>query len=155
MIMIKKFNTYNESIRDKMVGPSKDVMYQALYNEMLMNSFEWGFLDGIKKAIELGADINKLSLSNACSNGQSHIVKFLVENGKDINKNDGHFTPLGRAIQGGHLDTVKTLIDLGADVNHIENVMMNFGMGYERFTMTGLAEHFKKPYIVEYLKSIK
>jgi len=157
--MIKKFDNFlKESIRDKMVGPSGDILFQGLYNDMLTKSFQMGFLDGIKKALELGADFNKLSLSNACSNGYSDIVIFLIENGKDVNKSDGHFTPLGRAIQGGHLDTVKTLIDLGADTNYI-TTLSNGPIGYsssnERISMIGLAQHFKKPDIFEYLKSIK
>ena len=136
--------------------PPQEEIEKELYNEMLMKSFSLGFVGGIKKAIELGADFNKLSLSIACSDGHSDVVKFLVENGKDVNEYDGHYTPLGRAIQHGHLDTVKTLIDLGADTDSTAHVWdSSTHHSIKKYTMVGLAEHFNRPEIAEYLRSIK
>lgn len=45
------------------------------------------------------------------------MIKYLIDNGADINYQDGHYgTPLYKAIPY-HKDTVRLLISLGADVN--------------------------------------
>jgi ankyrin repeat protein len=158
---VKKFDIFlNESLRDKMTPKTdEEKLLKGLYNDMLKKAYSVGFLGGIKKALELGADFDQLSLSNACSSGYSDIVEFMVKSGEDVNKHDGWFTPLGRAIQGGHLDTVKKLVDLGANTDYVTRLRRG-PVGspypdYKSFTMVELAEHFKKPEIVEYLKSIK
>jgi len=156
--MIKKFSKFklDESLRNKMTGVSDDNLFKGLYNDMLIKSFDIGFLGGIKKALELGADFNKLSLSNASQNGYSDIVKFLIENGKDVNEYDGYYTPIGRAIQGGQLDTVKTLVELGADTDSTVNVWYASNQSSKiKYTLVELSNHFDRPEIAEYLKSIK
>lgn len=61
--MIKKFNTYNESLRDKMVPKSFDDINNSINNnedknEVLLNSTINGYIPGIKMALKDGADIN-------------------------------------------------------------------------------------------------
>ena len=51
---------------------------------------------------------------NVCIGGHMIIIKYLVEHGTDINKedNDG-FTPLYNACEEGHEDVVKYLVEHG------------------------------------------
>ncbi|CAH3155961.1 unnamed protein product [Pocillopora meandrina] len=56
------------------------------------------------------------SLFTAARNGQTDIVRVLIENGADVNKD----TPLSEATTNGHTDIVRLLIENGADVNEEE-----------------------------------
>ncbi|ORX85834.1 ankyrin, partial [Anaeromyces robustus] len=52
------------------------------------------------------------------SSGNEDLVKYLIEHGADINKeNRGGETPLFLACRSGNKNLVKYLIDLGADIN--------------------------------------
>ncbi|ORX65883.1 ankyrin, partial [Anaeromyces robustus] len=52
------------------------------------------------------------------SDGNEDLVKYLIEHGADINKeNEDGKTPLFWACESGNEDLVKYLIDLGADIN--------------------------------------
>jgi len=54
----------------------------------------------------------------AASKGHLDIVKYLVENGADINvKNSGQQTPLHYSCFEGHLSVVEYLISKGIEVN--------------------------------------
>lgn len=153
---IKRVNELNEGIRDQMKGASDEKILKGLYNDMLNNSAKMGFLVGIKKALELGADdiFNGDALSIACSNGHVDIIRYLVEEkGIDVNYYDGYYTPLGRAIQHGNLEVVKLLVELGANVNHVVNAQIGYSL--EKYTMIGFAEAMKRPSIVKYLKSLE
>ncbi|OUM57702.1 hypothetical protein PIROE2DRAFT_28582, partial [Piromyces sp. E2] len=60
-------------------------------------------------------------LTYSCEQGQAHHVKFLMENGVDINKTDSTgYTPLTMACIKGHKGYEKMaifLIERGADIN--------------------------------------
>jgi len=57
-------------------------------------------------------------LHYAAANGQIEVVKFLVENGLDVNvKNKYGLTPLHMASECGFVDVAKYLVSKGADVN--------------------------------------
>ena len=78
--------------------------------------------------IEKGADVNyfilgdETPLINAARFGHLETVKFLVENGADVNKSarDGYLlnseirTPLNMAKRGGHQEVVDYLLKKGA-----------------------------------------
>ena len=69
----------------------------------------------VKLALEKGADIhvnNNEPLKVAVKNGHFNIIKFLVENGANVQDD-----VLGSAIWGGNLDIVKYLVNHGADVH--------------------------------------
>ena len=52
-------------------------------------------------------------LEIAAINGRSEVVRLLVNHGADINlmNVNNHFTPLENAIEGGHLDTVRVMME--------------------------------------------
>ena len=55
---------------------------------------------------------------NACQNGHIEDVKYLVEYGADINKEEiDCFTPLSIACQNGHIEVVRYLVEHGVDIN--------------------------------------
>ena len=73
--------------------------------------------EGISDAIGPGLSL----LMSAAQRGNNEIVEALVANGENVNAVYGHHTALTYAIVHGHsqnhLDTIKTLIKAGADVN--------------------------------------
>ena len=61
-------------------------------------------------------DLNE-QLLKECEKGELKIVKFLVENGANIEiKDNNGMTPLSNACRGGYLDVVKFLIENGANI---------------------------------------
>lgn len=75
--------------------------------------------EAIKNAIKNNININTYcffgkftALKYACKNGKLDIVKFLIENGAEINKGT-----LTLAAKNGHIDIVKFLISKGMNVN--------------------------------------
>jgi len=66
-----------------------------------------------------GLDINKSN--NVCLSGYKAIVKYLVEQGTYINKeNEDGETPLFEACINGNTEIVKYLVENGADINKID-----------------------------------
>lgn len=61
------------------------------YNELLLNSAKNNDLNGVKKALANGANINyqdingNTALIYASANGHTNIVKYLVDNNANIN----------------------------------------------------------------------
>jgi len=90
---MKYLKSYNESLRDKMVGKSD--------NDILKNSEK---LSPSKK------------LLSGCIHGVLQLVKQSIKEGADIHSNNE--MPLRLSIENGHIIIVKYLIDNGADVNN-------------------------------------
>ncbi len=63
-----------------------------------------------------------VALWDACKDGNSEVVKTLLENDADVNYNDGveKMSGLHFAAKEGHVDVVELLIQNGADVNAVE-----------------------------------
>lgn len=76
-----------------------------------------GCIEIMKMLIDAGAAIDPSVLSAAATNGSVEAIKLLVSAGADPN----HPThpPLLSAVGGHHCDAIKTLVDLGADVNAV------------------------------------
>ena len=65
-------------------------------------------------------DDDSSPLSHAAANGNLEVVKYLLENGVDVNIKDGDVdgtTPVFHAASMGYLEVVKTLVDAGAHFN--------------------------------------
>ena len=80
-------------------------------------------LDALKALIEKGADINETCddsspLHEASHECDSNVVSWLIEHGADFNLDLGDgYRPVIAAIRSDNAETLKTLIDAGADLN--------------------------------------
>ena len=151
----KRIEYVNSGKLDKKFYPSDDELNNELLKLKPQDAFDKSvqinYLNGIKKAIDRGADINiKINfgwtaLISASYFGHLDVVKFLVKNGADVNikSNDGD-TALIKASSKGYLDVVKFLVENGADINIKNNV-----------DRTALIKASSKGYldVVKYLKS--
>lgn len=82
-----------------------DKIYELINNEDL-------------EALLLNNDANKTGLLLASWLGRSSIVKFLIDNGADVDTSDTNGrTPLHLATYAGKYECVKILLDAGAQVN--------------------------------------
>lgn len=95
-----------------------------LPEDNLWGAARTGDLDGIKRYLSEGTDINELSpetnisaLSWATMMGEGEVVKLLIEHGADLNvrQEDGG-TPLHIAVTLGRAEIAELLIKKGADV---------------------------------------
>ena len=128
--MLKYLKSYNESLRDKMKPKSDEEILKDLGKlspeEMLLTSIKNNYVNGVKKALERGVNINKknerdynrTALLYASIYGYKNIVEILLKNGADINIQDVNgWTALIFASNHGHKDIVEILLKNGADVN--------------------------------------
>jgi ankyrin repeat protein len=84
-----------------------------------------GDLETVKKMIKENPDLvnsrnstGRFPLEMAAQTGQTDIVKFLLENGADVNLNRGGATALHMAaIYGGKTEVITLLLENGADIN--------------------------------------
>jgi ankyrin repeat protein len=73
--------------------------------------------DKVKLLLDHGAKIPEEAVFVAAAiPGGSRTLKLLAERGANLKVSKGGFTPLGAATRGGDLDTIRFLIDRGADV---------------------------------------
>lgn len=113
-------------------------------------------LKTIKYLVDNGADINAPmdeALENASGRGRLEVVKYLLENGADIHAGD----PLDEASLNGHLDVVKYLVENGAD-NSVQ-ALSNAYYGIRLLEFKPYSEALERSYIkyselIEYLKSL-
>jgi len=88
-------------------------------------SYQQNYFDVTKYWIDRGEDVNQdqenglTPLYNSCFIGDFKAVKFLIENGADINKSikNGGITPLMISTGKNFFDVVKYLITKGANIN--------------------------------------
>jgi hypothetical protein len=93
--------------------------------EDLMNGVFKNDLEKIELALDAGANIDGIHhgetpLMLAISRGKTKMVKYLLDQGADIEKGVKYYnnrTPLMFAVRNANFEIVKTLIDNGADVN--------------------------------------
>ena len=90
---------------------------------------EEGDLDGVKAAVENGADIEErgglsggTAVHDACLHGYFPITHYLIQRGAEVNSRDMYGDlPIHNACIYGHLDTVKFLISKGSDFTSTDN----------------------------------
>ena len=104
----------------------KDDNFTILYGESVLHiAVNHASVKVVEKLVATpGVNVNVLSgrgetpLNDAASFGFSKILRILVAAGADLEKrNNGEFTPLHSAIMYRELKGVKTLIELGANVD--------------------------------------
>ena len=89
--MITKYNKYNESIKSLLVGPTEEEIIDNISklspNDMFKTSIKCNMLEGVKKSIELGADVLNfyngnygLSLQSISYNCNLEIFEYLINN---------------------------------------------------------------------------
>ena len=97
-----------------------------MYKRQLIKASRDGDTNTVRKLLKRGANINaglyynnETSLICASSHKHLNLVKYLIQNGADVNIPDktGR-TPLIHASASGSLEIVKYLIEHGAEVNH-------------------------------------
>ena len=103
-----------EALRDILKGKSLEEIMPHLEamepNDMLEKCAEIGFLPGVKRALERGADIHDSDdwvLRIASKKGHYDVVELLLKNGADVHARVGG--PLQLASQNGHTDVVELL----------------------------------------------
>ena len=117
--------------------------------------YKGGRLDNIKRLLELGADIQQLEFNAGCSalhfaawDSSPEIIEYLLSLGMTVNMTSKTgLTPLMCACyKGGHLDNIKRLLELGADIQQLD---LNVGWSPLHF-----AARDSSPEIIEYLLSL-
>jgi len=99
----------------------KVLLYKYKYQQLLSNSELKKYCSKEIKDINLNEtipDFDVTPLTFACKNNNENIVRWLIENGADVNKEnkDGN-TSLIEACYYGNDNIIKLLIENGADVN--------------------------------------
>jgi ankyrin repeat protein len=110
-----------------------------------------GRLDTVRAAVEAGMDVNGIdaaqkltALHMAAYNGHTETVKYLIDHGATVDCRDSQGkTPLIHACTGPFADSVRVLIEAGADVNARDAT--------ERFTPLMMAAGLGQPEVVELL----
>ena len=81
-----------------------------------------GSLELVERLVGLGIDINRQggtfggsAINHAASEGHTEIVRFLLTCGAELDISAPERNPLFAAIQGGHIEIVKLLVNQGID----------------------------------------
>ena len=93
-------------------GLLKDIEKSKVPNYLLFAAAEWGSIPHAKKALEQGANINNYfngltPLGHAVSNGHIMILRFLVEQGADINLRYYYDTFFGEYVHPEKVEILK------------------------------------------------
>ena len=97
-------------------------LLNPLYGDIIDRAYE-GDLAGVQSCIEKDVDVNSANkngmaaLLMASYRGHLKIVKYLIDNGANINSENDDIPALLMASYRGHLEIVKYLVGKGADVN--------------------------------------
>ncbi len=110
---------------------------------------KWEVAD--KLAVNATDDEKQFSFVLAALNGKTEAVSRAISYGADINKPSNHLfshgTPLHHAVWSGSLDTVKILIDAGANLKAKDAIWNGTPLGW--------AEYGNRKEIVEYLRELE
>ena len=131
LAIVKYIDLLQTDFRYKYKSQDKSPELLYLSRKLIPNLFDytndeslvWASRDGklmiVKYVVENGADINyrdNEALRFASENGHLPIVKYLVENGADITADDNE--PIKASSENGYLSVVKYLVLHGADIIH-------------------------------------
>ena len=112
-----------------------------------------GRLDNIKRLLELGADIQQLdydgwsALHFAARDSSPEIIEYLLSLGMTVNitSKTGQTPMMCACLEGGRLDNIKRLLELGADIQQLD---------YDECSALHFAATYSSPEIIEYLLSL-
>lgn len=130
----------------------RDTFQHALYKTRHRNSknrekqdqIKNNYIEILKLLIKNGSDVNKIYeeidffdnyeynytlLELACTDNNLIMAKFLLDNGADVNANDG--CAIYMSSKYGKIDMVKWLLENNANVSHISNTCINLVNGNE------------------------
>ena len=102
----------------------KDEKYDDTRIDALIMACMEGDLEFVQTLVEAGININGIGtegftpLMVAASNQESKIVKYLIEQGADVNATTNGWNALIEAADEGSLKSMKFLLEAGADVNY-------------------------------------
>jgi len=107
-------------INDVLKGKSKEDILSSMKNlkpnDLLFKSIEVSFLLGVKKAIEIGANVHAhddYALREASGNGHKEIVELLLKNGANVHAQNDF--ALHWASANSYYNVVKLLLKNGAN----------------------------------------
>lgn len=109
-------------------------------NSALFKVARKGKKDKVLDLLKSGADPNK-AIHIACIYGHTEVVNLLLDYGADINaQTSTYFQPIFHASARGHMDTVKILLERGANPQHaylkdyeMEQLLKAYGFDKEKF----------------------
>ena len=96
-------------------------------NRMLLYNASHGNIEGIKEALERGANAFNHAMEEAVYGGHMNVVKLIVELGADEFGRDDFNAVMLLAAQNGHIDIVKLMVESGA--NDFNKAMATAAMG--------------------------
>ena len=110
------FNSYNESLRDKLKGKTDEEILKIIENltpqEQFLKACEFSILSLVKKLINDGVNPtiqNNYGIRYASENGHTEIVKELLKDNRvDPSANNNYC--IRRASENGYIETVKELL---------------------------------------------
>jgi len=130
---MKHLQSYNESLRDKMTGKTKEEIKSALGDYEKLPPYE-KVIKGIKYYTTWLIDqafeeikpqgFNDMSLNyflmQAVMSGDNDIVKNILGHGATINNEENRGYLLSGALDVGSVEIMKTLIEHGANIDHMD-----------------------------------
>ena len=106
-------------------------LYEAMASAVRANNLEI-----IKLLIESGADANnKKIIDVAIEQGRTEILKFFVDTQPNFKKENNLDNLLSDAVETHHYDTVKFLIEIGANVDQYDGLLLHNAVKKENWTM--------------------
>ncbi|MEI0748269.1 ankyrin repeat domain-containing protein [Brachyspira pulli] len=116
--------------RDKKYYEIEKLLYSENTEEIdgyddIMNAVSKGDIEKLGTIIETNKDLNKqydkiTPLSLAAARNDTNMIRFLVQNGADINLEDGYgYSPIMKAVFYNNTNAITTIADLNADLNAV------------------------------------
>jgi ankyrin repeat protein len=112
-------------------------MWAGRRNTALCRASALGYEEGVRLLLQFGADPNKEGFNgwNALAVGAEYpgIVALLLENGADVNgtRADGRWNPLEGAAKFKNIESMRLMLQSGADPNRGKALTMSAGEGHE------------------------
>ncbi|XP_068248922.1 kinase D-interacting substrate of 220 kDa-like [Palaemon carinicauda] len=111
-------------ILDLLIASGASVTPGIYGSDVLFRAAENGHVEAVRKLIQVGANVNHgdgFSLLNAAKNGHLEVVKAFIDAGADVNAGEGWI--LDNAAEAGQTEVMKILIAAGATKEHLDFAM--------------------------------